>query len=89
MATKQSSPKRSTAKKSSAKKSPAKKAPAKRGSGAPKGRSAAAARRPAPGPVREAFTGHGHDVWGVALIALGLLTALGVYGNLAGPLGRG
>jgi len=28
-------------------------------------------------------------VWGVALVALGLLTALGVYGNLAGPLGRG
>jgi S-DNA-T family DNA segregation ATPase FtsK/SpoIIIE len=28
-------------------------------------------------------------MWGVALIALGLLTALGVYGNLAGPLGHG
>ena len=28
-------------------------------------------------------------MWGVALVALGLLTALGVYGNLAGPLGRG
>jgi S-DNA-T family DNA segregation ATPase FtsK/SpoIIIE len=28
-------------------------------------------------------------MWGVALIALGLLTALGVYGDLAGPLGRG
>ncbi len=28
-------------------------------------------------------------MWGVALIALGLLTALGVYGNLAGPLGSG
>ena len=39
--------------------------------------------------MRQAFAGHGHDVWGVALIALGLLTALGVYGNLAGPLGRG
>ncbi|MTB02514.1 MAG: hypothetical protein F2535_07385, partial [Actinobacteria bacterium] len=89
VATKQSSPKRSTAKKPSAKKSPAKKAPAKRGSAAPKGRSSAAARPPAPGPVREAFAGHGHDVWGVALVALGLLTALGVYGNLAGPLGRG
>ena len=101
MATKQSSPKRSTTKSSSttgsrssssrkatSKKPPAKKPAAKRGSGAPKGRSSAA-RRPAPGPVREAFAGHGHDVWGVALIALGLLTALGVYGNLAGPLGRG
>ena len=102
MATKQSSPKRSTTKSSAkagsrssssrkapARKPAAKKPGAKRGSAAPKGRSAAATRRPAPGPVREAFTGHGHDVWGVALIALGLLTALGVYGNLAGPLGRG
>ncbi|NCY16431.1 MAG: DNA translocase FtsK [Actinobacteria bacterium] len=35
------------------------------------------------------LAGHGHDMWGVALIALGLLTALGVYGDLAGPLGRG
>ena len=97
MATKQSSPKRSSSKSSSgsrssarrapAKKSSAKTSSAKRGSGAPKGRSAA--RRPAPSPVRDAFAGHGHDVWGVALIALGLLTALGVYGNLAGPLGRG
>ncbi len=102
MATKQSSPKRSTTKSSAkagsrssssrkapARKPAAKKPGAKRDSAAPKGRSAAATRRPAPGPVREAFTGHGHDVWGVALIALGLLTALGVYGNLAGPLGRG
>ncbi|MEJ6510959.1 MAG: DNA translocase FtsK [Actinomycetota bacterium] len=102
MATKQSSPKRSTTKSSakagsrssSSRKAPsrsasAKKPRAKRGSAAPKGRSAAATHRSAPGPVREAFTGHGHDVWGVALIALGLLTALGVYGNLAGPLGRG
>ena len=39
--------------------------------------------------MREAFDGHGHDVWGVALIALGLLTGLGVYADLAGPLGRG
>ena len=101
MATKQSPPQRSTAKTSakagsgtSSRKAPnkkpaAKKPAAKRGSTAPKGRSSAAARRPTPGPVREAFTGHGHDVWGVALVALGLLTALGVYGNLAGPLGRG
>ena len=28
-------------------------------------------------------------MWGVALVALGLLTALGVYGDLAGPLGHG
>ncbi len=60
-----------------------------RRSAAPKGRSASAARRPAPSPLRQAFAGHGHDVWGVALIALGLLTGLGVYGDLAGPLGAG
>jgi len=56
---------------------------------APKGRPASKARPPAPGPVREAFTGHGHDVWGVACLALGLLLGLGVYVDLAGPLGRG
>jgi S-DNA-T family DNA segregation ATPase FtsK/SpoIIIE len=39
--------------------------------------------------VRSAFSGHGHDVWGVALLALGLLTGLGVYADLAGPLGAG
>ena len=39
--------------------------------------------------MRDAFTGHGHDVWGVACIALGLLLGLGVYVDLAGPLGRG
>lgn len=58
-------------------------------SAAPKGRPAAKARPPAPGPVRDAFAGHGHDVWGVACIALGLLLGLGVYVDLAGPLGRG
>ncbi|MEX1217138.1 MAG: DNA translocase FtsK [Acidimicrobiales bacterium] len=92
MATKQSSPKRSTAKpsaKAGSRSSSKRKAPAQRKSAAPKGRSSAATRRAAPGPIRDAFAGHGHDVWGVALIALGLLTALGVYGNLAGPLGRG
>ena len=102
MATKQSPPQRSTTKssakagsrspstrKSPAKKSAAKKPAAKRGATASKGRSSNATGRATPGPVRDAFTGHGHDVWGVALVALGLLTALGVYGNLAGPLGRG
>ncbi|MEI7623944.1 MAG: DNA translocase FtsK 4TM domain-containing protein [Actinomycetes bacterium] len=102
MATKQSSPKRSTTKSSAkagsrssstrkapSKKSAAKKPTATRGSTEAKGRSSNAARRSTSGPVRDAFTGHGHDVWGVALVALGLLTALGVYGNLAGPLGRG
>ncbi|CAB4324142.1 unannotated protein [freshwater metagenome] len=64
---------------------------------APKGGSASA-KRPAKSPakspaktgaVSQVLAGHGHDMWGVALVALGLLTALGVYGNLAGPLGHG
>ena len=33
--------------------------------------------------------GHRRDIWGVALVALGLLTALGVYGDAAGPIGNG
>ena len=58
-------------------------------SAAPKGRSASSARRPTPSPLRQAFSGHGHDVWGVALIALGLLAGLGIYADMAGPLGGG
>jgi len=38
--------------------------------------------------VRRAFTGHGADAGGLVLIGLGLLCALGVYGDLAGPAGR-
>jgi DNA segregation ATPase FtsK/SpoIIIE, S-DNA-T family len=34
------------------------------------------------------FGGHGHDVAGLALVAAALVTALGVYGDLAGPAGR-
>ena len=60
-----------------------------KGTTAPKGRPATAARASGPGPVRRAFEGHGHDVWGVAFIALGLLSGLGIYLDLAGPLGRG
>jgi S-DNA-T family DNA segregation ATPase FtsK/SpoIIIE len=63
--------------------------PAKRGSAAPKGRSSSSARPPAPSAVRQAFSGHGHDVWGVAFVALGLLAGLGIYADLAGPLGAG
>jgi DNA segregation ATPase FtsK/SpoIIIE, S-DNA-T family len=58
-------------------------------SAAPKGRAASSAKAPAPSPVRQAFAGHGHDVWGVALIALGLLAGLGIYADMAGPLGAG
>jgi DNA segregation ATPase FtsK/SpoIIIE, S-DNA-T family len=38
--------------------------------------------------VRQAFDGHGHDVWGVVLIALGIVAALGVYADAAGPVGE-
>lgn len=37
----------------------------------------------------EAFAGHGRDVLGVALFALGIVAGLGLYGDVAGPLGRG
>ena len=75
------------AKRSPAKRTPAKKKTTTRARSAPRGR--AAAKAPVPGPVRQAFAGHSHDVWGVALVALGLLLGLGVYADLAGPLGRG
>ena len=84
VATKQTSPTKSSAKKPAAKRSASKGRTA-----APKGRARAAARKPAPSPVAQAFAGHGRDMWGVALIALGLLTGLGVYADLAGPLGQG
>jgi DNA segregation ATPase FtsK/SpoIIIE, S-DNA-T family len=38
--------------------------------------------------VRQAFDGHGHDVSGVVCIALGIVLALGVYANAAGPVGE-
>jgi len=78
VATKQtarSSKSRSTSRSSSATK---KRASAKKTKSAPKNNR----------HVRTAFDGHSHDVWGVALVALGILTGLGVYGDMAGPLGR-
>ena len=33
--------------------------------------------------------GHRRDIWGIALVALGLLTGLGVYVDAAGPIGNG
>ena len=33
--------------------------------------------------------GRGHDVWGLAFVALGLVGAFGVYGHSAGPVGTG
>ncbi len=85
---------RSSSSRSSSSRKPSGGSRARSGSGkaraaAPKGRAASAARRPAPSPLRQAFAGHGHDVWGVALIALGLLAGLGIYADMAGPLGAG
>ncbi len=39
------------------------------------------------GVVGQAFDGHGHDAWGLLCLALGLISALGIYGDLAGPAG--
>ncbi|MFV2038967.1 MAG: DNA translocase FtsK 4TM domain-containing protein, partial [Acidimicrobiales bacterium] len=39
--------------------------------------------------VGTALDGRQADVWGVALVALGLLSALGLYLDLAGPVGGG
>jgi S-DNA-T family DNA segregation ATPase FtsK/SpoIIIE len=38
--------------------------------------------------IREAFDGHGHDVWGVVCIAAGIVAALGVFADAAGPVGE-
>jgi S-DNA-T family DNA segregation ATPase FtsK/SpoIIIE len=38
--------------------------------------------------VVHAFDGHGHDVLGVTLIVVGIVVGLGLYADLAGPLGR-
>ena len=55
-------------------------------------------RRPAPEPSRpnpllravaSVLDGHGHDVWGVLLVAVAIVGAFGVYAHSAGPIGRG
>ncbi|MDQ3990065.1 MAG: DNA translocase FtsK 4TM domain-containing protein, partial [Actinomycetota bacterium] len=59
---------------------PAKRAPAK-----------ARAAKPPPTPKKEKpprLGGHGYDVGGLVLVLLALVTALSVYGDLAGPAGR-
>ncbi len=38
--------------------------------------------------MRATFDGHWHDVWGVLAVALGVLAGLGLYADLAGPLGE-
>jgi S-DNA-T family DNA segregation ATPase FtsK/SpoIIIE len=35
------------------------------------------------------FDGHGHDVWGILAIVVGLVAALGIYADIGGPVGRG
>jgi len=42
----------------------------------------------APNAVR-VLRGHRRDIWGIGFVALGLVTALGVYWDAAGPLGNG
>ncbi|MCU1455721.1 MAG: hypothetical protein JWN46_3867, partial [Acidimicrobiales bacterium] len=39
--------------------------------------------------VAAAGHGHGADFAGLVAIALGLVAALGIYGDAAGPAGRG
>lgn len=40
-------------------------------------------------PLRYLFDGHGHDVWGLILVALGALSALGVWFGGGAIVGRG
>jgi len=39
--------------------------------------------------VRQAFDGHGHDAWGLVAIVTAVVAGLGIYSNLAGPVGHG
>ena len=39
--------------------------------------------------MREALAGRENEFWGIGFIAVGVLLALAIYINLAGPLGRG
>lgn len=39
--------------------------------------------------VRHTFAGHGHDVAGIVLILVGIVMGLGLYADLAGPVGHG
>ena len=86
VATKQQArpPKRSrstTSARAGAKRAPVRRAPAKR---------ASARRSPWLGDaLRQSFAGHGHDVVGLVLIVVGVVAALGIYADGAGPVGRG
>jgi S-DNA-T family DNA segregation ATPase FtsK/SpoIIIE len=62
------------------------------------GSSAKGTRRPAPSRgrtsaplgagIRQAFDGHGHDVGGLIAIVTGIVAGLGIYADVAGPVGR-
>ncbi len=57
---------------------PGRPAPARVGSGAPVRR----------GPLRRLLGRQSEDVWGLAVLVLAVLCALGIYSHLAGPVGR-
>jgi DNA segregation ATPase FtsK/SpoIIIE, S-DNA-T family len=84
---------RTTAKKSSKKAPSSRSSSAKSRSGSSRstsGKGSAKARASAdPSPFRLLFDGHGHDVWGLGLILLAVLSALGIYLGAAGPVGSG
>lgn len=92
MATKQTTGSRT----SGAKRTPAKKTSTRSTSSSRSrtGSAKPAAKRQPAGPsfgelLGQAFDGHGHDVTGVAAILVGVVTGLGLYAGLAGPLGNG
>jgi S-DNA-T family DNA segregation ATPase FtsK/SpoIIIE len=43
-------------------------------------------REQASGELKRAFAGKEHDFWGLVLLVVAVIMALGVYGNVAGPL---
>ncbi len=49
----------------------------------------AASRRPGSAGVRRALAGREEDLVGLALIVVAIVVALGVYGDVAGPIGHG
>ncbi len=46
-------------------------------------------RHPLLSGVSAVLDGHGHDVWGVILVAVAIVGGFGVYAHSAGPIGRG
>ena len=58
----------------------------RRGSGTTGGDAGGVSDR-ARGIIGLAFDGHGHDAWGIFLVAVGLLGGLGTYIDSAGPVG--